>query len=446
MSRRRRDCRRWDWRLLLTLEIPDDAVMHKRSAPADGAVALNLGWCTRPADAVRAGYVLSADSTTDHEVTVPHSTIDRVEKSEAIRSQRDKNLDAMRAPLVEWLRAHEASLPEWLVERTILSRPPREQRHEDSSASQETETSSGLPSEPLDAPRVETPRARSWHVAQWRSAGRFRGLAFAWRDQRFDGDAEGYQILESWRYRDEHLERYESGMRRGGLLDRRERYRLLAADLAARHRTLVVDDFDLRKFQESPKPEEERVERPTAKRNQRHAAGSELRGALLNAFGPSRVLKESSIDVTRACAAIVVDVATGADRVCGHIDIWDHAVAREHTCSECGATWDQDQNACKNLINRWRERERLGADAAPTAPTPRKESRSERLRRTRWKKTEGDVIEAPIAVQPAPTPVSPVPAPPPKDPAPAHTSAPVPTKRPRPLASTKSATRKELRP
>jgi len=376
VSRRRRDCRRWDWRLLLTLEIPDDAATGG-PIPASGAVALNLGWCKLKDDHVghvRAGYVLSSDDAVDREIAVPSSTIDRVEKSEAIRSQRDKDLDQMRAAITTWLRAHEADLPAWIVDRTILSRQPRQ----DPNAS----------------------RVWSWHVAQWRSAARFRALAFAWRAQRFAGDDDGYEILEDWRYRDEHLERYESGMRGGGLRDRRERYRVLAAELSARYRTLVVDDFDLREFQQSPKPEETRVERPAAKRNQRHAAGSELRGALLNAFGPARVLELSSVDVTRTCAATVLDEATGAARACGQVDDWDHALRREHTCSACGATWDQDQNACRNLIVQWRDLEQSGDWPPPRGardddPAERKESRSERLRRTRWKRPEAEALEAP---------------------------------------------------
>ncbi len=397
VSRRRRDCRRWDWRLLLTLEIPD-AAATARPLPAGGAVALNLGWCRRPSDAVRAGYVLSDDGAVDREVAVPRSTIDRVEKSEGIRSQRDRNLDAMRGALVAWLRSREAALPTWLVERTILSRERRvpEPGCEAEAPSQEQLGAPRVKPSPYLTPRLEdspletagSTRPRSWHVAQWRSAARFRALALAWRARRFADDDGGYQILEDWRHRDEHLERYESGLRRGGLLDRRERYRLLAADLAARYRTLVVDDFDLREFQKSPKPEDARVERPVAKRNQRHAAGSELRAALLNAFGPARVLRESSVAVTRTCHA------------CGQVDDWDHAAAREHTCSGCATTWDQDQNACQNLIGRWHSSERLGADGSAEAArraksAPRKESRSERLRRTRWKREDTGALEAP---------------------------------------------------
>lgn len=381
--RRRRDCRRWDWRLLLTIDVPDGA--DKRPVPAGGAVALNLGWCQVPGAAVRAGYLVGTNEierylvVTDglatsapgcleieREVQVLRSTIDRVEKSEAIRSQRDKDLDQMRDELVAWLRAQESRLPEWIVERTILAR----ERPAQQSPGQQAREQPGAPGDGTVAD--SSARARVWHVAQWRSAARFRALTFAWRERRWDGDADGHEILEKWRYRDEHLERYETGMRRGGLADRRERYRILAAEMSQRYRYLVVDDFDLRTFQESPRPEDARVEIPAAKRNQRHASGSELRAALLNAFGPARVVRDRSQDVTRQCAT------------CLHLDDWDHAAGREHACSACGARWDQDANACRNLLRRLRER--LNAGDSPEAAraakeASRKESRSQRLRR-----------------------------------------------------------------
>jgi len=366
VSRRRRDCRRWDWRLLLTLEIPDATIA---TSPRTGAVALNLGWCQDDKDTVRAGYLVSSDGAVDRSVLVARQVIDRVEKSEAIRSQRDQNLDVMRSDLVTWLRAHESTLPEWIVDRTILSRAPR------------AALAKKAP-RPLDAPSVEpagSSRTRSWHVIHWRSAARFSALVCAWKTQRFSGDSDGYDLLERWRYRDEHLQRYEAGLSRGALLDRRESYRILAADLAQRYRTLVIDNFDLRTFQESPKPEETRVEVPTAKRNQRHAAGSILRASLLSAFGESRVLRERSADVTRACSA--VDAKTG--RTCGVINEWNHALARLHTCTHCGVTWDQDANACRNLLAAWRER---GGDVplriarADEVVEKPKETRSQRLR------------------------------------------------------------------
>ncbi len=53
-----------------------------------------------------------------------------------------------------------------------------------------------------------------------------------------------------------------------------------------------------------------------------------------------------------------------------------------------------------NLIGRWRVIERAGADgsaetARDTKSAPRKETRSERLRRTRWKQKEAAALETP---------------------------------------------------
>jgi len=427
--KRRRDCRRWDWRLILTIDIPD--TYARRAVPDRGAIALNLGWAitkgsstpheaeTHATGSIRAGYVLSDDGAIDRPVLVDRSVIDRVEKSEAIRSQRDKDLDAMRALLVPWLRAHEKELPEWIVEKAILSRAAPRPTSGDGTATQteaaprlasgdmeeqSADVSAAAPaarltiadepsgsSLPHEARRVKLSdddgssapheaeiagsmreARRTWHVAMWKSPSRFRAIAFYWRAHRFAGDDAGYDLLEKWRYRDEHLERYESGMRRGALLDRRERYRILAADLAGTYKTLVIDDFDLRAFQELPAPESDKAKVPTQRRNQRHAAGSELRDALKNAFGAARLVKMTSADVTRTCHA------------CGVVNAdWDRAAGREHACDGCGVTWDQDRNACANLLAREKD-----GDGERGAAPKKKESRTERMLRSKREKKE----------------------------------------------------------
>lgn len=429
VHRRRRDCRQWDWRLTLQVELADGWTQGRCGT---GVVALNLGYA-RSYDhlrgAVRAGYLVGADGDA-REVTVAASVIDRVEASEAIRSHRDKNLDVMRPALVTWLREHEAELPAWLVERTILSKrrgsgvmqeqlgalaettnaarsgqvqeaaaldptigdePPKtdeavvapDHTIGDESPLPQTQEAAAAPGRTVgDEVAIAT---RNWHVALWRSAARFRALAFAWRKDRFAGDEAGYDLIESWRYRDEHLQRYEAGMLRGALLDRREKYRLVAAELAARYATLVVGSTDLRELQRSPRPEEARTEIAGAKRNQRHAAGSVLRAVLENAFR------------RRGGKVVVVDDAraTSTCHACGSIEEWDRIAQREHTCGGCGATWDQDENHSKNLLARYRreqEVERLeGGTARDGKSAEKKESRSQRLRRTRWQKKEGEI-------------------------------------------------------
>jgi hypothetical protein len=54
-----------------------------------------------------------------------------------------------------------------------------------------------------------------------------------------------------------------------------------------------------------------------------------------------------------------------------------------HTCSHCGARWDQDVNACKNILMRHRER---SSDPKPpvTARTASKDDDGE----TKWQKAQ----------------------------------------------------------
>jgi putative transposase-like DNA-binding protein len=405
VHKRRRDCRDWTWTVTIQVELPDEWTL---GTCGEDAVALNLGYTAsyeHLRGAVRSGYLVD-EVGYEREVAVAKSVIDRVEKSESIRSIRDKNLDQMRADLVVWLREHEAELPEWLVERTILSkRRPAEGEQETAARRPEArdEERSTIDGAETTVETTEVAQSfedrdsastiRTWHVALWRSASRFRALALSWREQRWLGDAEqrqpgeagGYDLIEAWRYRDEHLQKYEAGLLRGALLDRREKYRILAAELATTYRILVVGSTDLRTLQRSPAPEDDRGEIAVVKRNQRHAAGSVLRSALVNAFK------------RRGGQVVVVDddKATITCHACGNIEEWDRISDRRHTCSSCSTTWDQDENHCKNLLARWRrERELAVVDPATSRAAKgaeKKESRSERLRRTRWSQRGAEV-------------------------------------------------------
>lgn len=342
VSRRRADRRRWEWSVEITIDAPDRAA---RPAPSSDAVALNLGWC-QTERGLRAGYMLGSDGA-EMEIEIPPSIIERVEKSSAIESQRDQDLDEMRAVLLDWMRSRADDLPDWMRARCVLDRDGK----------------------------------KAWHVGQWRSADRFARLAQVWRARRFAGDDRGYDLLESWRYRDEHLERYARGMERGARRHRREIYRRAAAEAARRYRSLVVDDTDLRAMQRSPGEASERVELAAVKRQQQIVAPYELRLALVNAFrGAVDVLPAK--DLTRRC------------HDCGHVDSWDRAYSdRVHACSACGATWDQDANACRNLLREWsataddREAARLAKIAN------RKPTRTERFRAALKRKSESTPLE-----------------------------------------------------
>lgn len=207
----------------------------------------------------------------------------------------------------------------------------------------------------------------------WRSAARFRRLAYEWDVQRFLGDEVVFRLVWAWRERDEHLERYESGLRRSALRDRREGYRIIAAQMARRYQILVIDDTDLTLFQRSQEVESKKVDIPIVKRNQRYAAGSVLRSAMINAFGPDRVVRLDHKDMTRRC------------HLCGHINHWDRVEhGRCHTCDGCGVRWDQDSNNGKNLLA---EHRRAVERGDMNTPDIRKKSRSDRFKDARANRT-----------------------------------------------------------
>lgn len=332
---RRRHGPVFTWHLLLSV---DEAACVRRSiGPQDTttAVALNLGFARRD-ETIRAGYLVGSDGW-EHEVLVAKSDVYRrgrnpddppsieerrwieqgLERADKLRSERDLEMNKLRDEILAWIASKAPEqLPEWFRERVS-------------------------------------------HMAAWRSPNRFTQLAREWELARWeDGDA-AFAKIDLWRQRDFQLARCEAGTRSSALRDRLEGYRLLASIVARRYHTLVVDDTDLRAFQANSEPEDPDPDISTWKRQQRIAAPRELRGALINAFGPDRVIKRSAKDVTRrhaTCGAL-------NERVIG---------AREVTCSGCGVVHDQDANACKNLLR--------DLSSESRGPAESKAGRGERLR------------------------------------------------------------------
>jgi hypothetical protein len=495
VSRRRRDCVSWDWRLQLTVDVT--ACAATRPVPQSGAVALNLGFCQRGLGLIRSGFLVGddgmereilvtksddvrqmsrasepgpvdqpvegsqapgapgqnavdgehspavpgldvnvrsshaehghvdgadmtshaergvpcshergltgasqeqpsdigtgqyvqANSAADAEASeskqqanptassglsraVPNWILNGLAKADSIRSFRDKALDAMKALLCAWRAGNEIDgeaisdlIREWTKSR---ARPD---------AGTASEFSEHSPVQPGHRVAVEPATLPEWFVKgtdavhAWRSAARFRRLAIEWKEQRFPGDGAMFTLVWAWRERDEHLERYESGLRRSALRDRREAYRIVAAQMAARYRYLIIDDTDLTQFQRSPATESSKVEFPQVKYNQRVAAGSELRNVMINAFGPARTIIQDHKDMTRRC------------HLCAHINTWDRvAYDRWHTCDRCGVRWDQDSNNCKNKLAEHRRAMESGDTAAGIK---RKPSRADRFREAR---------------------------------------------------------------
>lgn len=315
VTKRQRDCRHWRWQINFTVELQTAQVQRRCG---EGVVAVNFGWRQVKNQRLRVMYWRDEFGQAGEEL-LDESIIPRLEQVEGLRSLRDQKLDSLREDLVQWLADNADRLPEWLQERTK-------------------------------------------NLSRSKSARRFRAIALMWRENRFEGDEDIYRRFasnvradESWVYRDEHLETWESNQRGTTLRHRREQYRRKAAEFASTYGELLIDDTDYRKMQRSPSPESDDVEIEAVKLAKNRAAPSEFRRILTDAFK------------SRRGSVIIYDVAklkpTMTCHVCQSEEDWDRAAYLHHTCSQCKTTWDQDDNYCRNLL-----RERLGNDGS-TAPT-----------------------------------------------------------------------------
>ena len=314
------------WTVDISVQLPDEWSQGKCG---EGAVAIDVGW-RQIDDTLRVATWRGEDGEIG-DVRLDAPLISALRKAASLRSTRDRNLDEMRPLLSVWLQDHD--LPEWLTEAT------------------------------------ET-------LPQWRSPARFASLARKWRDNRFSGDDEGYQRIESWRYHDHHLWEWETSQSKKAHLRRREHYRRLAATLSTKYHTLVLEQFDLRPMvQRKPVGEEEESDAQIIRANRTLVAVSELRSALINAFHRrgGAVTKEDPSHTTDTC------------HLCGSVEKFDHAADVHHRCSACGVVWDQDHNATANLLRV--RRERLdGNKNAGSARKGKKSKENEEMNETKWQR------------------------------------------------------------
>jgi hypothetical protein len=110
-----------------------------------------------------------------------------------------------------------------------------------------------------------------------------------------------------------------------------------------RYAKMITADFDMTTFATLPAvedgvPSDGREQR----RNQKTAAPGELRATMVGA-AKKRGCQVDEVDpknITQECS------------FCGCTEKWDAKVSVLHTCPQCGRTWDQDYNACRNHLKR----------------------------------------------------------------------------------------------
>jgi hypothetical protein len=315
------------WSVQFTIETP--AVQWV--AQNDKRVAVDVGWRQFPDGSIRAAYALGSDGQ-EFDLRLPRF-IDALGRVEGLQRVRDSNFNTARRALVDVLRG--LTLPEWLTRAT------------------------------------ET-------LPHWRSPARLGALCRRWAHNRFEGDAAVFDQLEAWRYHDYHLWSYESDEREKHLNRRRDTYRVWARQLARSYQTLVLEDFDLRDVAVIPQADSEETTIEQARANRQRTAVSELRLALINAFGKANTEKVSAVDSTHICH---VHPELGAEE-------FDAAAEVDHTWA-CGCVWDQDLNACHILLGR----EPQGDAQTPGSPRTGEAGAPAQENETRWQRVARLAVE-----------------------------------------------------
>lgn len=289
---RRRVASRYEHTLVITVEIPEAEAAAKaemvRSSERPVA-GIDIGWRLFP-EHVRIGYL--ADSLGHvEELYIARRFLGALEKCDDMKSIRDLQFNGVRAEMAAFRRATGDRCPAWFLEATM-------------------------------------------NLSQWRSQGRLAALALRWRDNRFSGDQVIYPWVEAWRVRDKHLWEYEANLRNKAIRHRRECYRRLAAQLIARYGVVVLEEFDLADMAQK----EDTPQR--ASRTRARAAAGEFRRIL------ETTAAREGVVVQRVPAAYTTLTCHRCESVCA----FDAQAELSHLCEWCGAHWDQDENAARNLL------------------------------------------------------------------------------------------------
>lgn len=330
-----------EWSVVITV---DTSAVRSPQSAAEGAVSVDVGWRVI-GDEIRVATWRGSDGATG-ELRLTAQDLWNLRKPAELQSVRDKLFNEAKHGLSSWMNAQE-SIPAWL----------------------------------MDGAKT---------LPQWESPSKLAALVIKWRENHFDGDGEVFGRaptraeqessargvgMEGWRWHDKHIWSSQENLRKQSLRRRREVYRIFAAKLANKYRTLVLEDFDLR----SVARRSSKAENETARANRQLVATSELRNVLVNAFRMRGGTDEEvpAEDSTHTCA------------VCGLIENFDAAATVHHACGGCGAVWDQDENAAIVLLARWEriKRERLSA-AQNTGPARNDENASDsaEVKKTKWER------------------------------------------------------------
>jgi hypothetical protein len=358
------------WGLQLALE----SESFRRDPPVKGServAAMNLGWRLLESGDVRVGYLVDAFGE-KRELVLPGSLRQSLMAASSIRSINDGHFNTARAVLARWMKEHGAIAPAWLSEeiatmhawhkRGRLSRVARRLAAE-------------MPDFVREAwaawyreHRVETPRKRrAFHyedlyaefdkASAWLSGTPLESITF---------------YLDLWRRKEAHLWEMETGKTGHVARARNNTFAVWASELAKAYATLIIDQTDLAELKRGAPPEGPSDTAAPVSRARDAAGLGYLKGALLAAFGGARLVQAPAHGITRT-------------HDCGHENLSAEFEAERKerirvTCEGCQVSFDQDEQAAKNLLARFLGEGPGGKPEAAPARGAEKKARSAKIR------------------------------------------------------------------
>lgn len=340
---------------MFSIDVPAESVAKPHG---EGTVAMDLGW-RNMGDRIRVAYCI--DQFGKHsEIAIPIEMgrvtgfVPRIERAEGLRSVRDGLLNAVLSEL--WDRRDDPRLPDWFAKRTE-------------------------------------------HVKQWRSPERVYALSrrlaahydcrerlyslwVAWREQRLQSGADLFAEFNEadnwldthdvhalvwwlylWQQKDKHLHRCEWGSRRHALNYRDEVFTQRSRELSQKYQTAIIEgDFDLRAFCVEHEEETSEDQRKRAARVK--AAPGKFREILVRYFAS---VKQEEQKQSKSKSKSSPAASSGGEvqpqksknttkecHCCGGVSEFIDEERRRLilTCHHCGASWDQDVNACLVMLKR----------------------------------------------------------------------------------------------
>lgn len=302
---RYREGKKWKHYVCFTLNIEKGVV---GSHPSTESCAIDMGHRYAPNEEDHGYNVRFAywSDTMDHqgEMLLPKSSHrkncsihERMDYVDAIASKRRLLFDQAKKDIVEWCKKTEAR-PPWLLEKVS---------------------------------KVKTER-------------RLVELFYWWQKERVEGDEKGFETLAKWRKTEEHLYPIQEDYRGRTLRHRKDHYYKLAHQLCRKYSTIAIENLKLDKMSERNKTRKEKGKKEqddlakSARRNRTRVAISEffnILGWVAKKYG-TQITRVNPRNTSKTC------------HVCTKVT--QLASEPRYQCEHCGAEWDRDYNATRNIL------------------------------------------------------------------------------------------------